>query len=779
MEQKEIKQRQTGRTLWLRVAVPSAASLFLLFFVIFFIHFPSIKAGLLNHKRVAVKSLVETAWSILEKQYSLEKAGILTREEAQARAMNTISSLRYGPENKDYFWINDMKGVMLTHPYRADLVNRNIIDIEDVDGKQFIRAFVEVVDKQGGGYVEYMWQWKDDPGRVAPKLSYVKGFEAWDWVIGSGIYLDDVNAEAEEQVWDLAIVIFFVLGFIFILSLVSVWQGHRAGLHVRNSQEKLKAIFNQTYQFIGLLSLEGDVMEVNQTSLDFVGKLESDVLGRKFWETEWWGHSPEEQGAVRKAITRAAQGNLQRFETTSVNFLGDVHHIDFSVKPIMNEDETIAYLVAEGRDITGRIEAEEALRHSEESYRELVEYAQSIILRWTTEGKIVFANEFALKFFGYREEEIIGKTILGTLLPKTPETEERWAKLVEGIGENEEEFLNFEMEGLCKDGREAWVSWTSKPIFDHKDKYTEVLSVGIDSTERKKAQDDLNWLNEELEMRVNARTLALEKSLESLKEAQAQLVESEKMASLGGLVAGVAHEINTPLGIGVTTISYLAHETGELEQKYSAGTVKRSDFEKFIKLCLESTSAISMNLERASELIQSFKQVAADQTSEQRREFELRGYIQEVLTSLHSKYKDTTHAVGVKGPPITLVSYPGVIMQVLTNMLTNALNHAFEDMENGEIEIEVSRSEKGARFTFSDNGLGMNDMLRSRIFDPFFTTKRSHGGTGLGLHIVYNLITRKLGGTITCRSEPGVGTTFIVDLPLEAPQHTESSLSEE
>lgn len=769
MQQRQ-HNRESRRLLWLKVAVPTVASLFLFFYAVFFIHFPSIKANLLNHKREAVKSLVETAWSILEKQHALEKAGILTRAGAQKRVMAIIGAMRYGPENKDYFWINSMDGIILMYPYRSDLIGKNILGIKDVTGKEFVKDFIDVVRVQQSGYVEYMWQWKDDPARIVPKLSYVKGFEPWGWIVGSGIYLDDVKVEAEGQVRELALVMLFILGFIFILSMTSIWQGRKADLELRSSQKKLTAIFNQTYQFIALLSLDGDVLEVNQTSLNFIGKTEEEVQGKKFWETDWWSHSKENQERLREAVAAAAQGRMDRFEVTCLNLHGDVHSFDFSVKPIKSGEGRIDYLVAEGRDITSRIKTEEALRFSEENYRELVEYAQSIILRWTTEGTIIFANEFALKFLGYSEDELIGSSIVGTILPPEEAGEQALSAMIEGIGANQEEYLNIEMESLCKHGHAVWISWTNKPIIDQSGGYSGILSVGIDSTERKKVQDELTWLNEELEMRVDSRTMALEKSLESLKEAQKQLVESEKMASLGELVAGIAHEINTPLGIGVTTISYLDQKSQELEERYNAGQVKRSDFEKFIRICRESTMAISMNLERASELIQSFKQVAVDQTSEAKREFELKNYIQEVLLSLHSKYKNTGHTIEVLGPEVMLISYPGAIMQVLTNLLMNALKHAFEDIENGRIDIEIFPLEGGVRVVFADNGLGMNEMMKSRIFDPFFTTKRSHGGTGLGMHIVYNLITQKLGGTISCESEPGKGASFIIDLPHEAPE---------
>ncbi|WP_187170371.1 PAS domain S-box protein [Salidesulfovibrio onnuriiensis] len=736
------------------------ATLLIVIHAFYFIQLPSIKSGLHDQKRAEVRELVNSAWGAVDMQYVLEQSGELSREQAQEAALRFLCSMRLGPERGNRFCICGKDGRLLS-PSGGE----SKCFAKEEGWTEIVSALAEKARNHGEGYVEIAEQ----SGQNVPKLIYVRAFAPWDWVIGFCVYTDETKPVIDHLIDLLNLSMLLAFGLILVTSILVFRVGRGEGASAGPSQKRLHSIFDQTNQFIGLLTLDGHTMTVNRPFLNFIGMLESEIVGQQFWDTPWWRHSEESQERLKRAIAEAREGETVRFGLSATNVQGDPRSIDFLIKPIMNDEGGIAYLMAEGHDITPRVKAEEALRYSEESYRELVEYAQSIIVRWTTEGTIVFANEFALNLFGYDEAEIVGSNILGTLMPRNQESEERWFSFVEEIGSSRKEAFSLEKGCNRKDGSEIWISWTNKPIFDYKDRFAEVLSVGINITDRKKAQDELEWLNEELELRVNARTLALEKSLESLKQAQEQLVESAKMASLGGLVAGVAHEINTPLGIGVTTISYLDDKAAELAERYDSGKVKRSDFEKFIKLCRESTSAISMNLERASELIQSFKQVAVDQTSEQRRKFKLKNYIQEVLRSLHSKYKDTSHTIEVTGTEISLLSYPGAIMQVLTNLLMNALTHAFEDRENGHVTIDVAPLEKGVRFTFIDDGQGMNEMIKSRIFDPFFTTKRASGGTGLGLHIVYNLVTQKLGGTISCESEAGKGTSFIIELPREAP----------
>lgn len=299
-----------------------------------------------------------------------------------------------------------------------------------------------------------------------------------------------------------------------------------------------------------------------------------------------------------------------------------------------------------------------------------------------------------------------------------------------------------------------------------------------DVTDLKNTQAELAALNQELEDRVQQRTAELEKSLTNLQDAQQQLVEAEKLASLGSLVAGVAHEINTPLGIGLTSTTYLQERLAKLEKDYSAGSFRRSTLEQFMRVADEGLDATVTNLRRAASLVQSFKQVAVDQTSEVLREFELYGYLGEVLTSLRPRWKRSTHTVELHAEgdaKETIVkTYPGVIMQIMSNLISNSLVHGFEGMENGIVEIVLRRTSEDVCIDYRDNGKGMTPEQRQRIFEPFFTTKMGSGGSGLGMHIVWNLVTRKLGGLIECQSELGHGARFIITFPISSGSEIEN-----
>jgi signal transduction histidine kinase len=278
---------------------------------------------------------------------------------------------------------------------------------------------------------------------------------------------------------------------------------------------------------------------------------------------------------------------------------------------------------------------------------------------------------------------------------------------------------------------------------------------------------NLKRFNENLEQLVSDRTQALSQALTTLKTAQNELVASEKMAALGKLVAGVAHEINTPIGIGVTAASLIVDKTQELEKALKTGEMKRSDLEKFIKMNQQSGSIVQANLNRAAELIQSFKQVAVDQSSETRRSFALKAYLEEVLVNLRPKLKLTKINVLIHGDDdIVLDSYPGMISQIVTNLVMNSLIHAYDPDDNGTILFEISQKHERLLFEFSDDGKGIPPEHIGKIFDPFFTTKRGQGGSGLGLHIVFNIVTQNLQGTITCESQVGVGTKFVIQIPI-------------
>lgn len=264
---------------------------------------------------------------------------------------------------------------------------------------------------------------------------------------------------------------------------------------------------------------------------------------------------------------------------------------------------------------------------------------------------------------------------------------------------------------------------------------------------------------------------ALDKALCELREAQARLVQQEKMAALGQLVAGIAHEVNTPVGIALSAASNLRDSIDRADAAFRAGKLKRSALEELFADGREGAVLIERNAKRASQLISSFKEVAVDQTSDQRRQVQLGRYLEEVVTSLTPRLRRAGHVVRVEAAEaLILDTYPGALAQIVTNLVVNAVDHGFAPGEKGAILIEaVPAGAAGVRLTVTDTGRGVAPDIRARIFDPFFTTRRSQGNTGLGLHLVYNLATRRLGGGISVESPAEGGTRFVVTFPQVAP----------
>jgi two-component system NtrC family sensor kinase len=236
-------------------------------------------------------------------------------------------------------------------------------------------------------------------------------------------------------------------------------------------------------------------------------------------------------------------------------------------------------------------------------------------------------------------------------------------------------------------------------------------------------------------------------------------------------VAGVAHEINTPVGIALTSASVLKDATDEMQAALAGDGLKKSAMLRYLATAAESSRLIMNNAYRAAHLIHSFKQIAVDQTTEARRPFALMEYIEEIVTSLRPKLRTTRIDLKFDGAEdIVLDSYPGAFAQVITNLVLNCVEHAFDPDQRGEIRIHARLDRDVVELELSDNGKGIAAELLDRIFDPFFTTRRGQGGTGLGLNIVYNLVAKQFGGTISVRSTPGHGTCFTLRIPRVAPQ---------
>jgi len=373
-------------------------------------------------------------------------------------------------------------------------------------------------------------------------------------------------------------------------------------------------------------------------------------------------------------------------------------------------------------------------------------------------------NDRFCKMIGYTKEELVEKN--ARMLYLSDEAfnyvgKEKYRQIKEyGTGTVETQFR-------CKDGSVIDVLLSSTP-FDLSDFSLGVTFTAVDITVRKKMENQLLEHKENLEKTVEIRTKELEESLQKLTKTQKHLVQTEKMAALGGLVAGVAHEINTPVGLGITGITHFISETSKLKDLYDNNQMSQDEFENYINDASKLASIINENLVRAANLVKSFKQISIDQTHEEKREFRLKTYIEETLLSLHNKLKTTKIEVKLTSldDNISINSYPGAFSQIVTNLIMNSLHHAYNKTDEGTIILDFKVNDSTLEFLYRDDGKGIEKEIIKKIFNPFFTTKREMGGSGLGLNIIYNIVTQKLNGTIECKSEVGKFTEFYIKIPI-------------
>src|SRR5258706_8178083 len=298
----------------------------------------------------------------------------------------------------------------------------------------------------------------------------------------------------------------------------------------------------------------------------------------------------------------------------------------------------------------------------------------------------------------------------------------------------------------------------------------EIVGINVaaeEITERKRAEAALQASEREIR---SARDAA-EAALRNLQETQNFLIEAEKLAALGRLVAGVAHEINNPVGTSLTVASSLEGKVAMFTAEVARGDLRRSSLNEFLDISREASSQLVANLTRAAELVQSFKQVATDRSDSNQRTFDLGDLTEQVFLSLRPGLGKQNLTLNVECQPgLTMNSYPGPYGQVLTNLLLNSMAHAFPGGKGGTVDIKAQASgDDHVEIVFFDDGCGMSLDARRKAFDPFFTTRRDQGGTGLGLHIVYSIVTNCLGGRLNLDSEPNKGTKMQILLPRVAP----------
>ncbi|MGY3924886.1 PAS domain S-box protein [Aeromonas jandaei] len=420
-------------------------------------------------------------------------------------------------------------------------------------------------------------------------------------------------------------------------------------------------------------------------------------------------------------------------------------------------------------ELLARHQAVEQLQQERDFSATLINSANMVICCMEPDLTIASINPAAILLTGYHQQELL---------------QHNWLDLFVSNAQRQELSNILSAEGSLADkvvimhdqqAHELVLQWTFVPFYEGPNlKYQ--IGFGYDITQLKKVEREIIQLNEQLEGKVAERTRSLSeantqlgKAYDDLKQAQQTLVESEKMASLGSLVAGVAHEINTPIGISVTASSYLQERVADFKSHIESKQLSRSYLNEFTVNLDESMQLLQGNLRRASELIASFKQVAVDQSSEARYNFSLADNLHQVVVSLGHKLKKAQCEVDIQcDPKLSIFSFPGSFTQIYSNLILNSINHGFDNWDKPKkITIKVEQQGEELLIDYSDNGRGIPPEILPRIFDPFVTSKRGQGGSGLGTHIIYNLVVQLLRGRIHCASEPGNGAEFHIRLPIQ------------
>jgi PAS domain S-box-containing protein len=407
-------------------------------------------------------------------------------------------------------------------------------------------------------------------------------------------------------------------------------------------------------------------------------------------------------------------------------------------------------------EITERKRAEAALQASERQFHTLADSIPQLVWMADAEGTIFWFNNRWYEYRGRPVGDVSSHDWQAILAPDSlSEARKRWGQaLRSGTA------LEMELSLLGKDGEYRPFLTRAVPLRNSAGAVYGWIGTHIDISERKRNEQEIHSAKE-----------AAEAALRNLRETQNSLIETEKLAALGRLVAGVAHEINNPVGIGLTVASALERKCALFAEEVARGDLRRSSLNDFVTATREACSQLVANLDRAGQLIQSFKQVAADRSHPDRRVFDAGDLTEQVLLSLRAGQRRRGLALDVECEPnLMMNSYPGSYGQVLTNLFLNSVTHAFPDGQAGRIEIKVRASgDDDVEVLFRDDGCGMSFNVRRQAFNPFFTTRRDLGCTGLGLHVVHNIVTNRLGGRLSLDSEPGEGTKVQMLLPRVVP----------
>ena len=530
----------------------------------------------------------------------------------------------------------------------------------------------------------------------------------------------------------------------------------RALSEQRLAEESYRKLFEGSVDGIYVTTPAGQLLDANPALARIMGYDTSEDLIRDIGDIAQTIYI-DPKARVEYQLRMEREGTVREFEYQVRHRDGSILWLSDSATAVRDENGLIVRYEGVVRDITDQRRAEEAIAEGRRVLQLVVDTVPAVINVKNADLRYVLMNRYMAGIFGIEPADAIGRTTSDLMsrygAAKTDENDKRVLESGKELGFYEEEY---------EDSSGAMRQWlvNKLPIRGADGRIENIVTVALDIADRKRNEQEMRQAKD-----------AAEAALRNLRETQNSLIEAEKLAALGRLVAGVAHEVNNPVGISLTVASSLERKIAVFAEEVERGELRRSSLNDFVATNRDAASQLVANLNRAAELVQSFKQVAADRNYSDKRIFDLGELTEQVVMSLRPGLRKQNVTLTVDCEPnLMMNSYPGPYGQVLTNLFLNSLAHAFPDGEGGAVDINVREvNQDNVEILFSDNGCGMSPDVRRKAFDPFFTTRRDQGGTGLGLHIVYNIVTNRLGGRLDLDSGSGEGTRIRIVLPRIAP----------
>jgi PAS domain S-box-containing protein len=530
----------------------------------------------------------------------------------------------------------------------------------------------------------------------------------------------------------------------------------RALAEQRLAEESYRKLFEGSVDGIYVTTPSGEILNANPALARMMLYGSPEQLIRGINDISQ-GVYVDPKARVRYQELMQRDGMVREFEYQVRRRDGSILWLSDSATVARDEDGAIVRYEGTVRDITDQRRAEEAIAEGRRLLQLVIDTVPAVINVKDKQLHYVLMNRYMAGIFGIEPHEALGQTTTDLMsrygAQKTDENDRRVLATGRELGFYEEEYRD------SSGNLRHWLV-NKLPLLDADGQVESIVTVALDIAERKRGEQEMREAKD-----------AAEAALRNLRETQNSLIEAEKLAALGRLVAGVAHEVNNPVGISLTVASSLERKTALFAAEVARGDIRRSSLTDFLDASRDASSQLVANLNRAAELITSFKQVAADRNYSDQRSFDLGDLTEQVALSLRPGLRKHRLTLNVECEPnLTMNSYPGPYGQVLTNLFLNSVAHAFPDGRAGTVDIRVrAAGNDHVEIIFADDGCGMSLDVRRRAFDPFFTTRRDQGGTGLGLHIVYSIVTNRLGGRLDLDSEPGHGTRVRMIVPRVAP----------